>query len=104
MGTHMQAKRARVHAGKKVLSKEWNQQPRATAEGEKEGCEQQAMVEDCTQQPLITLPKPVEHPFKAPLENYQWANPGRDLGCICVLLVVYVPFEPHHQSWHESSG
>src|SRR5437867_6777281 len=104
MGTHVQAKRARIHAGKKVLAKERNQQPRAKAEGEKEGGELQAMVEYCTQQLLITLPKPIEHPCKAALEHYQRANPGRDLGRMCALLVIYIPFEPHHQSWHESSG
>src|SRR5258707_12064849 len=101
MGTHMQTKSARVHAGKKVLSKERNQQPRANAEGEKERREQHAMVEDCTQQPLITLPKPIENPFKAALENYQRTNPRRDLGRICVLLMIHIPFEPHDQSWNE---
>src|SRR5437867_3797487 len=104
MSTHMQAKRARVHARKKVLSQERNQQRRANAEGEKEGREQQAMAEDCAQQFLITLPKPIKHPFKAALENYERANPGRDLGGIGVLLVIYVPFKPHHQRWHESPG
>src|SRR5260370_41447027 len=35
MGTHMQAEPARVHARKKVLSKEWNHQPRAIGECDK---------------------------------------------------------------------